>query len=355
MKKLNIFLLVFSIALCGLGFAACTPLYEKATCKIDGIGKAYYSLAAAIKNCPADHSIYVYNDVDEKSSTQEVLSLAHGQLEQKVYVQYIIDKPITIQGVRQNGKYPKIFGSFVTDLSDSEEIDKTISFYNVHIKNDYISTENNAQNLPFVNAVEVKNGSIEMENCTISKTFNMDNNIVKNNNLSLLSGVAINRKNIEEFKDKTYNYIFENCSINGYNNFNDENSSFGLSFQHNGSGYGTLNPFNLNYSEYRYDVLNAFNNSISGNSTNFQNIDLSSHVYYDLYTNNSALIKENYFVEGSNVVFFGDNFGFDEVTDFNVYGKMEFSKATNVHFIIKNSSARANVAKGVNVTVVPFE
>ena len=325
-----------------------TPLFaEKAMCKI---GKtSYSSLAEAIEVCEEGGTIEVYNDIKEKLDNENLskYNLSFESANNNVYVEYKINKAITIKGISQNYKKPKIYGSFKIEVKDTS---KAATLNNLEIINDYISLEDDQKNQPFKTAVEVLDGNIEIKNCTIHKSKQIKNDIIIENNLSCLSGIRILRKNNT---GETLNYIIDKNTIENYDNFNVTESSFAISFVSEKEGFMSLEPYSINNSEKDFTVNIYESNKIkTSNTTMLCFYNQSSGIYSYLKTNYSNLIKEENFEEGSIVEFFGDVFD-GQGQDFNVYGQMYFNKIKNVNFYIKTFSGKVSHTSKENASVTP--
>lgn len=344
---------VLALTLCFIfpcfAFIGCTsPFGEKAICKVDGT--AYSSLAEAIEVCEEGKTIYIYNDVKESLDNTKLqeLGLNFASSSGNVYVEYVINKAISIVGVDKNHKPPKIYGSIKIQTSS------TATLNNLEIINNYISLENNELNKPFQVAVKVLNGNLVMKYCNIHKFQNIDNQVIQDNNLSCLGGVEILRSD-SELNGQVLNYHLSSNEISGYNNFTLSQQSFGISFISNREGFANLEPFTINsQTNDRIMVLESSNKIRESNNILTQVYNEESKIYEYLKTYNKDLIKEDNFDENSTVHFLGDSFGGDEKVDFNVYGAMSFKFIKNLNLIMKTSKAKVLPCPRQNVTVVPF-
>lgn len=324
-----------------------TPIVtEKAICKIGN--KSYSSLAEAISVCDNGGTIYIFNDVKEDINNQllKELHLTVSEVYGKTYTAYNIDKNITLKGVTQNRKQPKVYGS----LNLSAPSNSKITIENLEIINDYISLEDDSLNLPFKNAVQVLDGQVTITDCKINKSNQVDNSIVNSNNLSCLNGIQILRKTNDGQK---LNYNLKNLIIDGYNNFTSEDSSCAISFVSQREGFSLLEPFSVNTDSLDISQsLDTFNKKMGENNNVLYSVYNEKEGFYTtLKTFNKNLIKEDNFIEGSYVEFLGEEFGYEEKTTFNVYGKMKFKKVKNIHFVIKTISGSINATERENVTV----
>ena len=84
-----------------------------------------------------------------------------------VYVSYVINKPLTIKGVDNNGRNPKIYGTFKCELIDSEYKENSVTIDNLDIIHGYVGGENREINSGFMNAIEVSSGSANIVNNNI--------------------------------------------------------------------------------------------------------------------------------------------------------------------------------------------
>jgi len=349
MKKWCFFALILCFILPCFPFLGCSsPFTEKAICKIGNT--SYSSLAEAINDCEEGQTIYVYNDVKENLENENIkeLGLNIASSNGNVYVEYIINKPITIIGVDKNYKSPKVYGSFKIQISS------TATLNNLEIINDYISLENDELNKPYQVAIKVLNGNLIMKYCNIHKFQIIDNQVIQDNNLSCLGGVEILRKD-SELDGQVLNYHLSSNEISGYNNFTQTQQSFGISFISNRDGFTNLEPFTINsQTDDRMSVLESSNKIRESNNILTQFYNEESKIYEYLKTYNKDLIKEDNFDENSTVHFLGDSFGGEEKVDFNVYGQMSFKFIKNLNLIMKTSKAKVLPCPRQNVTVVPF-
>ncbi len=349
MKKWWILALTLCFILPCFTFLGCTsPFSEKAICKINGT--AYTSLAEAIDACEEGQTIYIYNDIEEKIDNPrlEELGLNFATSNNNVYVEYKIDKSITIIGVDKNHKQPKIYGSLKIQTNS------TATLNNLEIINDYISLENDEANKPFQVAVQILNGNLDMRYCNIHKFKDIENEVIFNNNLSCLGGVEILRKS-GELDGEVLNYTLSSNEIYGFNNYTETSQSFAISFVSNREGFTSLEPYTINLQkDNRISVLESVNKIYENSNILIKVVDEQTQIYEYLKTFNSDLIKEYYFNEDSMVYFLGDSFGGDEKVDFNVYGQMSFKFIKNLNLIMKTSKAKVLPCPRQNVTVVPF-
>ena len=356
MKKITIFLLSLILIIPIFSFFGCNALYEDAICKIGK--KEYSSLAQAIVDCKEGETIKVYNDVEENinnSLFKESTFIANSS-NNKVYVNYIINKPINIVGVKQNYKQPKIYGSFVTELSSSDSINKNILIYNVEIINNHISLTDNEQNKPFINAITINNGNVSIENCYIRQSITVENEILEENNISCLNGIVLKRKNNTPLDGQTLSYYIRNNKISGYNNYYNNQTSSAFSIINNEENYSFVYPCSINgHTENLIDIIELENKIYKNNTTLIQNFNYLTQKYSYLSTSNPNLIKQNNFEEDSEVEFLGQNFGYQNKTDFEVFGHLTFKNVKNINFIMKTASAKVTI-KGSksNISVVPY-
>lgn len=346
MKKSYVFILLLCLILPCFAFLGCNGLFsEKAICKVGN--QAYSSLAEAIHACQDGDVIRVYNDVtaDIPEDKKEEYGVVTATIDGKTYVEYNIEKSIKIYGVLKSYKKPKIYGSI--------KLNKTSKLDTLEIINDYISLEDNQKNQPFTTAVQVYDGEVTINNCYIHPAKSINNEVLQENNVTPLNGVEILRKtnNGEDF-----NYILKGNEINGYNNFSSSSSSTALALISEKEGFQNLKPFTMNYQtnkEYTYDII--FNdNKFHNNDTDLASSNQKSGVYEYLKTNNSNLVKQDNFDAGSTLMFTGAVFGPEEKEDFTVYGKMNFEKVKNLHFIIVTRSGYVKAKSRENVTVKTY-
>lgn len=359
MKKVKFFT-VFICLLCLIlpcfAFMGCNAMFEKAICKI---GKTKYnSLAEAIVACDAGDTIYIYNDVKEDFTNKvfQENGFKVAQNSENVYVNYIIDKAINITGVKQNRKKPKIFGSFITNLANSEQINYSINISNIEIINDYISLTDDNLNQPFTNAIQIKNGNANINDCDIHPYKQIDNATLQENNITCLNGIILTREDNEVLNNVKMTYEIKNNQIYDYSNYTTNSYSSAFSIIENAPGYRALAPYSINNTETEFvRDLTEFNQINKNNSTKLQIFNFLTQNYGYLSTLNSNLIKEENFYKDSIVDFYGQDFGYSEKTTFNVYGQMYFVNLHDIHFVMKTSSAKvANSGTRRNVTVKVF-
>ncbi len=356
MKKISIFILIICFIIPIFSFFGCTPLYENAICKIGK--KEYSSLAQAIVECQEGQTIEVYNDVKENLNNNLFIdnTFIATSANNNVYVNYIIDKAITIKGIKQNYKQPKIYGSFVTELSSLESLDKSITITNVEIINDHVSLTDDNLNKPFVNAVTIKDGSITIKNCVIKQSVKIDNSIIEENNLSCFNGIILSRKQNSVLSGQTLSYFIRENEFYGYTNYTTTQTSSALSVLSNYSDFGSIYPCTINGQEKDFFKNLEYENTISpNNAIIIQNFDFLTQKYSYLRTYNPNLIKPENFEENCTIQFLGKNFGFETKTDFEVYGHLSFKNVKNINFIMKTTTAKITIeGSRNNISVVPY-
>ncbi len=347
MKKSYIFILLLCLILPCFAFLGCDGLFsEKAICKIND--KAFSSLAQAINASQDGDIIKVYNDVttDITEEQKQEFGVVTATLDGKTYVEYNIEKSISICGIYKNYRRPKVYGSF--------KLNKTVKLESLDIINNYISLEDDSKNLPFTTAVQVYDGEVTINNCIIHTSKSISNQVLEENNISCLNGVEILRKSNN---GENFNYIIKNNEIGGYNNLTSSSSSTALALISEKQGFSSLQPFTINYQTnkiYTYDGIFNSNKILDNNNTFVSSYNQKSGKYEYLKTKNSSLIKQENFDINSTVEFIGGVFGPEEKEDFVVYGKMSFEKVKNLHFIIVTPSGYVKAKSRENVTVKPY-
>lgn len=335
-------LLCFMFILPCFAFCGCDIFYQTAICKIGN--QEYSSLGDAIVASKEGDVIDIYNDC-LKNNAQ--LSFTSTNLNGVDYVQYIINKSITLNGIAQNYKKPKVFGSIITNLPDEN---KTITIKNIELINDYMSTETDSKNTPFLSAVRVLDGNITVQNCNIHTSNTIENSIIEQNGLSLLNGISITRNT----DNKNYHYIVRDNEIYNYQNYTQEKSACAFCIQTENNK--SMLPYKINYDDSDFLTVLTTQNKILNNQTNVKICNDDKEVYNFLSTYQKSFIKDSNFIEGSIVEFLGDVFGYDTLQTFNVFGQMKFNAVKNIHFVIKTATGKVerNISKDENIKVTPY-
>ena len=305
----------------------------------------YNSLAEAIYKAQAGDAILIFNDFNENIENEYVKALSHAEVGDDVYVAYEINKPLVIKGVIQKTKRPKVKGTFLINIGEEKYKDNSVTVDNLEIEHGYVSYSDQSINEDFVVGVRVFDGSANIVNNDIHTISQLNDEEIKNKDLSLCYGVMLSRPNESELMGETFHYEIIDNKLGEYVNSKDGAFAAPLIILENSQGVGAFMPAIINTKASNFALELSGKNAIAlQNCIKAVHIDEASGLYYSIYVNDKFNIDFSKLEDENCKLIFDGDFLNDNIMQVDVYGLFVFSgDVQNVIFNLKNKQAKVEI------------
>ena len=339
------FFIAIIFLFCSCFFIACdnSDIAGKYDNSLVQIGETKFdSLAEAINHSEDGDTILIFNDIEENSNSVELETYTKSELDNKLYVAYEINKPLTIKGVSNNGGLPKVYGSFLITLSDEKYKDSFVTIENLEIIHDYVSETDANQNEKFTAGVRVIEGSSNIVDNYIHMSKEIGDDIIENYDLPLYYGIMLSRPKESKLADESFDYDISDNKFGDYKNKKDLSYSSAFMIVENVDDVGDFAPNKLNTASYNFSLAIYNKNYKDNNSIIYAcDYDGKADQYKSLITNNYDVVDFNKLSSKDCRFIFLEDFLSEQVVEVDVYGIMVFTKnVENVVFNIRDKDAK---------------
>lgn len=337
---ITLFLLFFPLLVAG---CSNKENVETAVIKIGEV--EYNSLAEAIASAEENDTILIFNNVKENLDNKYLDVLEVASINNNSYVAYEIDKPLTIKGVSQFGKKPKIYGSFLINVAKPDKVEVPVTIDNLDITHDYISTIDDTLNEKFTCGVRVIDGAANIVNNDIKMGKQIENSVIEKNDLSLYYGVMLSRPKDSENSTKALNYEINNNNFGVYNSSKNDITNSAFLIVQNYQDIGPFSPSRINGASNDYSLAVYIKNKFDMDSLcytcDYDNLEIN---YNGLVTQSQSVFNpEKMKSQNSKSIFIGDYIVEDKKI-VEVYGTMIFNAdVDNVDFHLMNKDSKVIV------------